>query len=171
MMIYDIMAPTSSSSVMRCEAPSSSRNPLIISAHAQYRNVHKCSNHFVKSALIATASDEKLGCSFLGMTKTFCFPCKLNITGWLGKSENKAGILYTLRKRLYFAVSKNFLLCYVGQNYFSALRMAQHGLYTSNLFPTLYSTNKSLALIPGSCVSRERGSLVHTVCILTVLGF
>ena len=29
----------------------------------------------------------------------------------------------------------------------------------------------SLALIPGSCVSRERGILVHTVCIRTVLGF
>ena len=134
MMIYDIMAPTSSSSVMRCEAPSSSRNPLIISAHAQYRNVHKCSNHFVKSALIATASDEKLG-SFLGMTKKFCFPCKLNITGWLGKSENKE---YYTEKRHYFAVSKNFLQCYVGQNSFPALHMAQHGLYTSNLFPTLF---------------------------------
>ena len=30
---------------------------------------------------------------------------------------------------------------------------------------------RSLALIPGSCVSRRRGSLVHTVCIHTVLGF
>ena len=97
----------------------------------------KTPDHFVKSVLTATASDEKLG-SLLGMTKKFCFPRKLNITGWLGKSENKAGILYTLRKRLYFAVSKNLLLRYVRQNYFNALRMAQHGLYTSNLLPTLF---------------------------------
>ena len=35
----------------------------------------------------------------------------------------------------------------------------------------VYMHYRSLALIPGSCVSRERGSLVHTVCICTVLGF
>ena len=65
--------------------------------------------HFVKSALTATASDEKLG-NLLGMTKKFCFPRKLNITGWLGKSENEAGILYTLGKKALFAVSKKICL-------------------------------------------------------------
>ena len=33
-----------------------------------------------------------------------------------------------------------------------------------------YESNHKLALIPGSCAGRERGNLVHTVCIRIFLG-
>ena len=35
---------------------------------------------------------------------TICFPHELNIVNWLVRSENEARILYTVEKRLYFAV-------------------------------------------------------------------
>ena len=72
------------------------------------------------------------------------FPHKINCTGGLVRSENNARTLYTVEKRLFLqSKSAHFekfrrraMRGKITFLFLAALRAAQHGLYTSNLFPT-----------------------------------